>query len=944
MSQYSKYNEKIFRSSVRKALQSVDQILEAHRKPRLAADVDHLYGNKYELANRMTNLAVVAQMNCLERFGLTSEVLQELDLSKSTTLRFQASGKCTFLKDQMVEVPMEISHEKTEESQSTSGSFFGSSKKSTVQKFVKKIKEYHWTIDSHWEISVFSGTSVEKKIVLQSRDSSTIVVTQSKTAPMEEHQEHAPINLNLTWFLQQIDIEKKTSSFNIDTESSKTPRRNEQVDDAIDFFNRMEYWVNQVKSHFAINLQRNVLNKNNPVNPDTANPPSLISSCSATELFHPILPLMEEHPVVESEMQAFDVSPSTHAKSTLSLPSDQADSGSTSLLSSDDCIKLLNEQVRSIEEKVESLAKIFPSAQLVKLFSISEAVLVLLCEHCANLIHQYVQSIEYLEKMLEDQLIKAIGKRVSTTDLEQFVRYHNGKFLNPPPKPFCHAIGRPNHYPFGVLSIQSKGDSNKTEPIETLVRQIESPSTLKVPLNAATTLQLTGNTFLHGWMNHRCQQDRHKSYQLIARARQFSSFLLVVGTMMGPDQLQPKDAIILQNKDEVIIPLLLNELPSAKEFKDAIQSLSPEQQRFAKAFRSMQLESSVFGVCVIQIKPQLEALLGVPEDSLSKEIKLTEDLMDLFVEYQVPSDLLSFDGDAGASTKDKVDNVREHVQAVLDVIDGSKEKQLEDATMKADMAMERSAAAGGFMFGSAPVIAESRALNDSFGAPGASAAYKRKSRSPPKMAAPRAPMASRTVAEPVGLDYSSLEESDMFVDDEDFDECEEISEAQPPEGASSSVSKTSVINFTEMPKLLDASIEKYDKDSSLRSTVIKTSDTWSRSRQSNLLTKAEKSTLRSSDVQSEKNKAFDLLDALSRSGSLPIAYSDLHVLLCVTHCFEKDVMGTIVQDNINPIERLELSTLLLGATVYGTSPTALIAQDKEKERLASNFPLLLEDS
>jgi hypothetical protein len=36
--------------------------------------------------------------------------------------------------------------------------------------------------------------------------------------------------------------------------------------------------------------------------------------------------------------------------------------------------------------------------------------------------------------------------------------------------------------------------------------------------------------------------------------------------------------------DEVTIPLLLEQIPTPKEFRDAIESLSPEQQRFAKAF------------------------------------------------------------------------------------------------------------------------------------------------------------------------------------------------------------------------------------------------------------------------------------------------------------------------------------------------------------------------
>ena len=50
-------------------------------------------------------------------------------------------------------------------------------------------------------------------------------------------------------------------------------------------------------------------------------------------------------------------------------------------------------------------------------------------------------------------------------------------------------------------------------------------------------------------------------------------------------------------------------------------------------------------MCIIQLKPQLEKLLNLPDDSLTKEIKLTQDLMEMFITYQIPSDLLSYDGD-----------------------------------------------------------------------------------------------------------------------------------------------------------------------------------------------------------------------------------------------------------------------------------------------------------
>ena len=49
----------------------------------------------------------------------------------------------------------------------------------------------------------------------------------------------------------------------------------------------------------------------------------------------------------------------------------------------------------------------------------------------------------------------------------------------------------------------------------------------------------------------------------------------------------------------------------------------------------MQLASTLFGVCIIQIKPQMEKVLNLPDGALTKEIQLTQDLMQMFIEYQV---------------------------------------------------------------------------------------------------------------------------------------------------------------------------------------------------------------------------------------------------------------------------------------------------------------------
>ena len=151
------------------------------------------------------------------------------------------------------------------------------------------------------------------------------------------------------------------------------------------------------------------------------------------------------------------------------------------------------------------------------------------------------------------------------------------------------------------------------------------------------------------------------------------------------------------------------------------------------------------------------------------------------------------------------------------------------------------------------------------------------------------------------------------------------------------------VDFTLIPQSLDKQIEKSGSGSALRSTTIKTGGNWVRNRQDNLLTQPKKQHLSVEDIKKEKNKAFDLLDALSRSGSLPIAYSELHVVVAVTHCFDKDVMSTVVCDNINPIQKLECSTLILASAIHGMPTRELIADVGELQRLEGALPLLFLD-
>ena len=367
----------------------------------------------------------------------------------------------------------------------------------------------------------------------------------------------------------------------------------------------------------------------------------------------------------------------------------------------------------------------------------------------------------------------------------------------------------------------------------------------------------------------------------------------------------------------------------------------------------MQLASSVFGVCVVQIQPQLETLLGLPPDALDKEMKLAQDLMELFVEYQVPSDLLSYNSIVGnVAIQDKISNVKENVKGVMDVINSEKEKQLKAAQLKTDMAIEEKLQSG-ITCSTTPIP-----CHESYSGDMKARRRLGKSAAPPLAMAmatsPRMAMDRMTASVSTPSVTRTVESS---LKSQSSHRCAEMAkssfevprrESAPTKSSGDASSQqlrliqSHSIDFTLVPKILDEAVEKSGADASLRSTVLKTSDNWVRNRQENILAKSKTWNLNSSDIRAEKNKAFDLLDALSRSGSLPIKHSDLHVMVAVTHCFEKDVIDTVIQDNIDPIEKIEMSTILFVSTIYGTPWRELIKDSEELKRLEGSVPLLLQ--
>jgi hypothetical protein len=429
--------------------------------------------------------------------------------------------------------------------------------------------------------------------------------------------------------------------------------------------------------------------------------------------------------------------------------------------------------------------------------------------------------------------------------------------------------------------------------------------------------------------------------------------------------------MIVQNKDDVIVPLQLETIPSAKAFKEAIESMSPEQQRFAKMFRAMQLESTLFAVCIVQIKPQLEKLLNLPYDALTKELQLTQDLMDIFIQYQVPSDLLAYDGKASAAVDEKIAAVKAQVQSVRDMIDRAKNTQLETVQQEANFAIATNEVSLSYSEYEDDDCDEEECCDDGdYGSIQKMSAYDNSSEMMEREEMPRmammaeesvirapaieravlaAPKAAAKISEPPAPKKPEVDKKPEPAKKAD----DKKPEQKKPDGAEDGGGDDAAndgdgdepaaeaVDFTKVPSLLDERFGTLTNDGAVCATKITVANEWRRKFQRSLLAKQQEETLDADGLATHKNKCFDLLDSLTKSGGLAIELAELHCVILSTHCFVKSALHTITRDNINPIEKVEATQLIVAAALHGCSARALV-REAQLERVATYSPNLFE--
>jgi len=141
-------------------------------------------------------------------------------------------------------------------------------------------------------------------------------------------------------------------------------------------------------------------------------------------------------------------------------------------------------------------------------------------------------------------------------------------------------------------------------------------------------------------------------------------------------------------------------------------------------------------------------------------------------------------------------------------------------------------------------------------------------------------------------------------------------------------------DLTALPDTLDATYLRHDARAALRSTIITPSSPWT------LRRAAGTTTLGAGEQAASLAATFDLLDALTRSGALPLPHGQLHVILGATHAFVDTLLNTLVVGNMNPIEEVERSQLIIASTLHGVPPADLLTP-AHAARLAATNPDLL---
>ena len=141
---------------------------------------------------------MAAQVNVLEMLGVnpkTLKTIKEWSTERSVTLRLKAEEKCAFDRKEQREEEAPTKHVRE-----YAGGFAGK----ITDKVITTITEWFWKFEVTYELFVFYGNEPEDKIVLQGRTGKWELKTTSENHPYPVSVVHDPVDVNITFLLQNI--------------------------------------------------------------------------------------------------------------------------------------------------------------------------------------------------------------------------------------------------------------------------------------------------------------------------------------------------------------------------------------------------------------------------------------------------------------------------------------------------------------------------------------------------------------------------------------------------------------------------------------------------------------------------------------------------------------------------------------------------------------------
>eukprot|EP01094_Clydonella_sp_ATCC50884_P013701 TRINITY_DN2397_c0_g2_i1.p1 TRINITY_DN2397_c0_g2~~TRINITY_DN2397_c0_g2_i1.p1 ORF type:complete len:1085 (-),score=448.58 TRINITY_DN2397_c0_g2_i1:334-3534(-) len=929
-----------FEQRVRRALAAARKVLDANRSPAQCGDVPHTYTDKYLLVEFLVNTAVAAFFNVLEALGASGTDLlkmREMAQQRDVTLRLCVADACKFSHEKKYKV-----ESGRREREVKSG---GTSLVKVVSRSETKVTDYYWKYTAEVVLEAVSGplSKPAARVQLARTDVCTEIVTRDNTIPRPKSRHHDPLCVNVTWLLALLSPDL-TVRFSVDREHEQchTPRRNVHAESALRSFAALAHWSQGATDA----LRATLLSLPRDEEPEAA-------VMSWTGVFVPLAPLMERSPAQQME-------PVPLSTVTVERRAEAADgAGAVHVLSVGDIHRFLAEQSRSLQEKFAAL-KAATKAVDKKRAVVTEGLgrLFMPVGHIHAIACALWDGVDSVEEMLRTQLCAAIGKEVTPNDFSEYMRFHNRRLFTAWARPRCFAYpvrrGEGSD-PEGEVQISCAVDGGGAmRPATTMVRCVPAPRPIRMEVEGGVVLRCSGPQYVHAMVGHRFSQQAEPRFELSARARPFSSFVLLVGRVTAADAFTPSAALVVKNKDDVVLPLLMDMIPSAKAFKRATQSMSEEQQRFAKAYRSMQLESTLFALMVVHVKPQLEVVLGVPRRSLTKEIRLTQDLLNLFIEYNIPSDLVSFAGPEDTPGRERVAAVRRYVDEMKALIEKRKAGELEEEQeesayrrVECDLSSESECDEGEGDWGGGwqrNAMEDCQLASMSFMAPSAECAPLEDEcdfimeESYMECAMPE-PVREEMPAEPTPPEEVSAQGDEDARGEGEGEEGDGGEDGERYETGAGGEGRDGAVDLTALPARLDGKLEALDEGDAVRPTIIKVVEDWRRKRWASVLADGANEVLGEEEKRRERNEALDLLDGMTRSGAVGLQHTELHVVMASTHCFEHTLVDTIVQRSENPIETFERSQLITASVVHDSPVLPLLAPD-HVERVQTYSPNL----